>query len=82
MICSLKYRRRSKPNKNHRGQQCPDEDKRLPGDENNKSHTTTPMTNDGEQLNHYKSEAPGQSGFVAVLSAMPRVRKRSVQISG
>jgi len=82
MICSLNYGRGSKPNKYHRGQQCPDEDNRFPRDENEKSHTTTPRTNGGEQLRHYKSEALGQSGFLAALSAVPRVRKRSFQIGG
>jgi hypothetical protein len=47
VICSLKYRGRSEPNKYHRGQKCPDEDNWFPRDENKQSHTTTPRTNGG-----------------------------------
>ena len=47
MICPLKYRGRSEPNKYHRGQKCPDEDNWFPRDENKQSHTTTPRTNGG-----------------------------------
>ena len=50
MIPSLQERGGSKSNKYHPGQQCPNENNRLPGDENEKSHTETPGTKRGKQL--------------------------------
>ena len=48
MIPSLQERGGSKPNKYHSSQQCPNENNRLPGDENEKSHTETPGTKRGK----------------------------------
>jgi hypothetical protein len=80
MIFSLQQRGGSKPNKYHSSQQSPNQNNRLPWDENQKSHNNNSDDERRQQLNHYKSEAPRQLGFLAVLSAMLRVRKRSFQI--
>jgi hypothetical protein len=81
MIFALQQRGGSKPNKYHSSQQSPNQNNRLPWDENEKSHNNNSDDERRQQLNHYKSEAPRKLGFLAVLSPVPSVQERPFQIS-
>ena len=82
MICSLKYRRRSEPNKDHRRQQSPYENDWFPGDENEKSHTALRATS-GEYLRVIigrKLQVNSSSGLLFLLGSSSCIRKRTLQI--